>query len=452
MLSALLKKKGVTIKIAYRLVDSLVKMDEKDHHLLRACQGGSADEVKDLLEKGVNVNVKNELGNTPLIEAVNSGRLNVVKILINSEASLNERNEDGWSALTIAAFNGRIDLVKVLIEAGADVNSKTWLNNTPLSFAVCKYDSHQLNGKSNDLSLVQMLIDAGADVNATNDYGETPLIKISDCCVLDVARFWLNYNGENKKHFKSFRKVSVKRHKELVRILIKNGADVNLQNSEGNTSIIRAAITGKYELIKYLIFKENAKINVKNFNGETALHVAAKYNQMNVVDVLLDADADVRVKNNKNQTAFEVAVKYHNVNVAKILYKHLLLVGGIEDDILFDRKFSQDYQREIDEMKSLSIGSNVTIYKFLNEKDPNKRAKLFDENFETIHYEALFPIYANSIRKQLKKAKGRQLLLNKSYDVVKCSDLNKLPTEIWFEISQFLTNDDLKNIVKSKFL
>lgn len=88
--------------------------------LLRAARAGNADTVKALLTSpNVDVNGKDEHGNTPLIEAARFGHDEVVSTLVIAKADLSVKNDEGKTALMLAAEGGHDQTVRVLTQAGA---------------------------------------------------------------------------------------------------------------------------------------------------------------------------------------------------------------------------------------------------------------------------------------------------------------------------------------------
>lgn len=91
---------------------------------------------------------------------------------------------------------------------------------------------------------------------------------------------------------------------EMVQLLIKNGADVNAETSDGITPIHIAAYP---EIIKLLV-KSKAKINQKSKEGNTPLHThAAEEESYDCMKALLDLGAKPNEKNKEGQTAIDIA-------------------------------------------------------------------------------------------------------------------------------------------------
>ena len=61
---------------------------------------------------------------------------------------------------------------------------------------------------------------------------------------------------------------------ELAKFSIRNGANINAEDSFGFTILMWASLEGHLEIVKYLV-KNGADINIKNEDGNTALDWAA---------------------------------------------------------------------------------------------------------------------------------------------------------------------------------
>ncbi len=75
--------------------------------------------VQALLDKGVDVNAKDNHGFTALIWAAKGGHTEAVQALLDKGADVNARDNTGKTALMIAASRGHKEIVQLLKEAGA---------------------------------------------------------------------------------------------------------------------------------------------------------------------------------------------------------------------------------------------------------------------------------------------------------------------------------------------
>ena len=97
--------------------------------LATAAYKGQTDIVKDILDKGADVNERSGCGfgwepsGSALACAAYEGHIEVVKVLVGRGADVNARSNDGWTPLLSAAKGGYPDIAKLLIESGADIDS-----------------------------------------------------------------------------------------------------------------------------------------------------------------------------------------------------------------------------------------------------------------------------------------------------------------------------------------
>merc|ERR1712100_918089 len=92
---------------------------------------------------------------------------------------------------------------------------------------------------------------------------------------------------------------------EITKLLLAKGADLHIQNKNGDIALMYAALSGKPEIVE-LLLKEGAKPNTQNKNGNTALIIAAAQKSQGhtkIVKLLIKGGADPNTKNNDGYTA-----------------------------------------------------------------------------------------------------------------------------------------------------
>jgi len=106
-----------------------------EEELFEAIQARDGYKVKRLLEKGANINAKDNIGWTPLHFAAYHGITDIVRLLLEHGADINARDADGLTPLHIAAALGHVDAVRLLLRKGADPGARDNRGRTPLDLA-----------------------------------------------------------------------------------------------------------------------------------------------------------------------------------------------------------------------------------------------------------------------------------------------------------------------------
>ena len=174
--------------------------------LLEAEKNNDVDEVKELVEFGVDINTIDHLGLTPLLSA--------------------------------ARYN-RIDMAALLIRLGADVQATSIYGHTALMFI-------------SDPEIARMLIKGGVDVNATDEDGDTTLMYASRSNHTQVAQLLIDSKADvnARGHFSALSESAAGNRPEIVRMLLDADADVNARDIDGNTALYAAHISKNPRIIE----------------------------------------------------------------------------------------------------------------------------------------------------------------------------------------------------------
>ncbi len=137
--------------------------------------------------------------------ASKSGKGRVVQLLLQTgKCSIFSKNKWGHTALHDASKCGHSDIVGSLLSCGANPNAKDRWSNTPLMYAT-------LHGHKD---IAETLVDGGCDTNIGNKGSRNALHTAAQ-------------NG----------------HTDIVRILLLAGAQMDIQDADGNTPALLAGMT-----------------------------------------------------------------------------------------------------------------------------------------------------------------------------------------------------------------
>ncbi|KAK6484554.1 cyclin-dependent kinase 4 inhibitor C-like isoform X1 [Huso huso] len=143
------------------------------------------------------------------------------------------------SSLASASARGELEKVEMLLQNGANVNEKNAFGRTPLQVM-----------KLGNPSIAEALLRAKANPNERD-----PLLGLT--VAHDAAR-----DG----------------FEDTLRVLVDYGADVNIQDSEGNLPLHLAAKEGNLDVVKFLI-ERTIEPRRANSKGMTAHELAAMHNR-----------------------------------------------------------------------------------------------------------------------------------------------------------------------------
>ncbi|CAK9000838.1 Ankyrin-2 (ANK-2) (Ankyrin-B) (Brain ankyrin) [Durusdinium trenchii] len=248
-----------------------------------------ASVVAILLQAAVDKDAKNN-DYTALHVAAQAGHQNLINVLLQAGADQDAVARAGYTALHLASECGQQNAVDVLLQAGADIDAATAEGYTALHLAA----------RQGQQNVVDVLLQAGADQDAVARAGYTALHLASEC-------------GQQN----------------AVDVLLQAGADIDAATAEGYTALHLAARQGQQNVVDVLL-QAGADIEVaaKDFGcaGCRALHLAAGSGHLNVVDMLFQAGADKHAAGadkdaatEEGYTALHLASKYRQQNVVDVI-------------------------------------------------------------------------------------------------------------------------------------
>lgn len=249
---------------------------------------------------------------------------------------------------------------------GADINAQNSNGEVPF-FIACKYGrcyimNQLLNHYSNDIDFdlkdingigymhyvaavlnsnesLQWLLNKGLDINIISNFG-TPLCIGSQHANIDSVRMLLDY-----------------------------GADINLVRADsGRTSLIVAAQEGRLEIVNELL-NRNADIEIYDLQGATVLHHMAQIGRADIMDMLLKKTNKVDIITNKVEkvTPLYMASLNGHLELVKMLLDHGADINFVRSDNGFTVLSAAIFNKNIavvNELLNRGVDTNILVQGF----------------------------------------------------------------------------------------
>ena len=308
-----------------------------------AIKQNDEDFVKFILDSGAEVNEVDKYGGSPLSEGVMGGNLNIIKALISNGADIDLCDSGGDSMLGIAVKYQRPEVMEFLINNGLKLDHVNSQGYSILNLAV-KHGSikelevlvkHgiELNGRENvlafiaafgNLEMASFLIDNGANVNGKRIYSdqETPLMRAVRGGHLDMVKLLVEKGAdleENRGYGQGYLlelAIDYGNVKILEYLLSVGVRDKDNKRVENTLLMSSLGSVLRYDLIDCMV-KGGIDVNAQNKDGRTVLMKAVERKDEKLVKQLLDLGADVDIVDKTDRKAIDYAkdeVKYLIVN------------------------------------------------------------------------------------------------------------------------------------------
>lgn len=239
-----------------------------ERYIFAAAGQGEVNLLRDLVQAGVNPNVRTSKNWAPIHVAAGAGQLAAVRLLLDSGASHRAQTDAGYTAMHLAAQNGHLSIVMELDTRGASCEKLTVSGETPLHVAaIC-----------GQLAVAEWLVKRGVEIDSVTKLGLTALhLAVQQC------------------------------HPAVVEMLLNSNARHDLwAGPNGQSPLHTAAQVGCVESARLLM--DHGALHTETTRiMATPLHIATYANQLAVIEFLLEREANVHALDIMNFTPLMTA-------------------------------------------------------------------------------------------------------------------------------------------------
>ncbi|KAN0042347.1 hypothetical protein ACTFIV_004910 [Dictyostelium citrinum] len=213
------------------------------------------EKVLEILQKEPNsINSVDSLNWTPLHVAVSNKSIEVVNLLLERNIEVSIKNNKGYTAFHIAACNGNLNIIEKMISMNRVPNGNILSNDMETSLFLSITNNH--------FEIAEKIIDYYHNIYANNKEKEIEFKKMID---------QFNVHGVSPLIMSVLRK-----NLKMIKKLIEVGADINSFKKDNSTSLHCAAIIDFTEAIEYILSVGGIELmNVINRYGNSPIHEAA---------------------------------------------------------------------------------------------------------------------------------------------------------------------------------
>ena len=129
------------------------------------------------------------------------------------------------------------------------------------------------------------------------------------------------------------------RHVDVVRLLFKNGANVNAQTDRFGETLLHWAVKVEHVDVVRLLLENGANVNAQEKDEWTPLHWAARGGHVDVVRLLLENGANVEAKNSDGECPLAIARSTYDLKKQEKFaeFVRILRRVDIEKDLISSR-------------------------------------------------------------------------------------------------------------------
>ncbi|MCZ6914954.1 MAG: ankyrin repeat domain-containing protein [Rickettsia endosymbiont of Ixodes persulcatus] len=320
-------------------------------------------------------------------------------------------NFDKIHTATLQAYDNSLEkFPKELLRQGIaavavklDINNLKYLSDENMK-AFIHYAIHNNSAKALEFWLdtmqkqytqeASLLIDNY--INARDNKGNTQLIYSAKAENKDVIEVLIKYGAEidvqGEDGMTALHWLAKSGHLEPFKLLVNHGANPNIIDYTHGRTALHFAAAGSLDIVKYLIEKNPNIINcIASKSKATALHYAADSGKLEIVKYLVEQGSDMNMPGPGNRTALYCATEKGYLNIVKYLVEKGsdINVLGPRENTLIDCANQNGYSDIVDYLEKQKrdvdvLNDNQKTPVMLDDKGSNQEI-MVTESHNVLH-------------------------------------------------------------------
>jgi ankyrin repeat protein len=268
--------------------------------LFMAVKADSRNTVLALLEAGAGIDARDSQGNNSLHAAVRWNAVNAAQTLIGRSVNVNAHALNGKTALHDAVRWGIVRMETLLVGNGADLEVRDNEGNTPFMEAII----------AGYIASAERLHDIGADVTIRNNRGDTPLHIAVAQDRLDMTVLLLDWGA--RIHARNIMgktpfQIALATSDRMVSALLTREW-IAAPDDDGHSPLHIAVLSDANAGTLKAIIGLGARVSSVDLDGKTPLHLALERDKWDLARLLADGGSNVFAVAGDGKTPAEIAI------------------------------------------------------------------------------------------------------------------------------------------------
>ncbi|XP_071116428.1 ankyrin repeat domain-containing protein 50-like [Haliotis cracherodii] len=322
-------RRGVFGLLVSRGADASLQDAYSNNILHWASHGGNVAMVQCVISRRhVDINSRGNHGYSPVMMAAERGHKEVVTLLAQKGCDMSHVTNGGNNILHVACTRGDVSMVKLLLLMNiVDINSRGANERTATMMSVLKGHS----------AVFELLVIEGSDLSPVSSNNNNILHEAcvgGDVSIVNyiISKGVVAINSRGKYDRTPVMVAAEFGHADVLELLVREGGDVNLRSSEGNTILHAACLGGHVKMVLHVLSTTRVDVNARGKKGRSPLMLAAWMGHQDVFELLVSVGSDVSLVDDGGNNILHVACRGgHADMVAYLLSKDVADMDAMDN-------------------------------------------------------------------------------------------------------------------------